>query len=53
MNIKRFNPYNTVKLCKGNVCIQANGENGRLIVIAVCIALILVGLAALVNASNK
>jgi hypothetical protein len=50
MNLKRYNPYGTVKLCRNNVCIEAKGENGRLLVLAVCIALILAGIAALANA---
>lgn len=50
MNLRKYNPYDTVKLCRNNICIEAKGENGRLLLLSVCIALILAGIAALANA---
>jgi hypothetical protein len=50
MILKSYNPYDTVKLCKNNLCIEAKGENGRMLIVAVCIALVLMAIAAIANA---
>ena len=43
---------NTVRLCKGNTCIEAEGKNADIIAGATAIMLMLVGIAAISNASR-
>jgi len=40
-------PVDQVRICKGNTCIEARGDNAKLIVAAFTFMLICVGIAAL------
>jgi len=53
MNLYKYTkPSDTVRLCRRNVCIEAKGQNGKLLVVAVCITLVLIGLSAFINANK-
>jgi len=53
MIIKSTNrfPADKVKICKRDVCVEARGDNGRLIVNALTFAIVCVGIAAVIKAS--
>lgn len=44
-------PTDKVKLCKSNVCIEARGDNAKLLTGAFAFALLCIGIAALAKAS--
>ena len=52
MYLKKYTkvPADTVRLCKGNLCIEARGENARIITTVFTVALICVSIAALSKA---
>lgn len=52
MYLKKYNnvPQDKVRLCKGNLCIEARGENARILTGVFAFALLCVGLAALSRA---
>ena len=49
MYLNKYNntPNDKVRLCKGNLCIEARGENARLLTGVFAIALVCIGIAAL------
>jgi hypothetical protein len=53
MNFSNYvSPANKVKLCRKDLCIEASGQNARMLIAAICFAVIYLGLAALVNANK-
>lgn len=44
---------NEVNLCYKNVCINAKGKNADMIAKGTTVMLLLIGIAALINASSK
>ena len=52
MYLNKYNntPNDKVRLCKGNLCIEARGENARLLTGVFAIALLCIGIAALSRA---
>lgn len=44
-------PNDKVRVCKSDVCIEARGENAKLLVAAFTFALLCIGIAALAKAS--
>ncbi|MDI9366159.1 MAG: hypothetical protein QM541_14475 [Flavobacterium sp.] len=51
MGIQNKFPLDKVKLCSGKLCIEARGDNGKLLTITFAFVLIGIGIAALAKAS--
>lgn len=43
------NPVDQVRVCKGNMCIEARGDNAKLITLGFVFVLVCVGIAVLTN----
>jgi hypothetical protein len=43
------NPVDQVRVCNGNTCIEARGDNARILVCAFAFMLVCVGIAALAS----
>jgi len=50
--MSKLSKYNSVKLCKGNLCLEAKGELAQAITFAVISGILLYALASLIQSTK-